>query len=456
MQLTNLNRVVSGYDSEIFSESGSKLFFDNVYGSIRLPNKICKLIHTPEFQRLQNIKQLGFSYTVFPGATGTRFQHSIGVCYLSYLLCMKIRNKYPDKEYEIKELGVTTKLTDQIILYIMIGGLFHDIQHNEYSHVFDHIVKEIIKHPNTEHEIRSIIVTRIVCKRELNYNENEINFITSLINPSEEHTGVLYQIVSNNLNGLDVDKFDYLRRDPTNIGLSFKFDPIRILEEFIIDKNNNIAYSKHCSQDVLDCYFFRYKFHTIVYAHKTVKIIEEMFTDIFKLVDPIFKISNSILDVNKFIRRTDEKIFIDLCNAYDNIDIYTDEQKDRIIKAYNIYQNILSRKLYKAIFYDIGIKLVDVKNFVSKFENIVDIEKTFKIIVVKNGFVSESKPDPFKSIYFYDDPNENTFTIDKTYISGLLNGTYSENKILLVCKDRELAVSVREKWKQYKVENNIK
>jgi uncharacterized protein len=37
------------------------------------------LLNTPEFQRLRRIRQLGVSEFTFPGATHTRFAHSIGV-----------------------------------------------------------------------------------------------------------------------------------------------------------------------------------------------------------------------------------------------------------------------------------------------------------------------------------------------------------------------------------------
>ena len=44
----------------------------------------------------------------------------------------------------------------------------------------------------------------------------------------------LYQIVNNKLNGLDVDRFDYLQRDSKHIGLNYSFNPDRILYKSFI------------------------------------------------------------------------------------------------------------------------------------------------------------------------------------------------------------------------------
>jgi HD superfamily phosphohydrolase len=52
---------------------------DPVHGSIKIQNEEIQIIEHPFFQRLRNIKQLGFSEFVFPGATHTRYIHSIGV-----------------------------------------------------------------------------------------------------------------------------------------------------------------------------------------------------------------------------------------------------------------------------------------------------------------------------------------------------------------------------------------
>src|SRR5262245_36975591 len=55
---------------------------DSLYDLIPLGSLELDLIDTPEFIRLQGIKQLGFVYRVWPGATHTRYEHSLGVYYL--------------------------------------------------------------------------------------------------------------------------------------------------------------------------------------------------------------------------------------------------------------------------------------------------------------------------------------------------------------------------------------
>ena len=45
---------------------------------------VCRaVLDTPQFQRLKGLKQLGCCHYVFPGATHTRFEHSIGVAHLA-------------------------------------------------------------------------------------------------------------------------------------------------------------------------------------------------------------------------------------------------------------------------------------------------------------------------------------------------------------------------------------
>lgn len=55
-----------------------QVFNDPIHGHIELHPLLIKFIDTPQFQRLRNIKQLGGTYFVFPGASHNRFEHSIG------------------------------------------------------------------------------------------------------------------------------------------------------------------------------------------------------------------------------------------------------------------------------------------------------------------------------------------------------------------------------------------
>ena len=55
-----------------------QVFNDAVHGHIALHPLCVRIIDTPEFQRLRDIKQLGGTYFVYPGAAHNRFEHSIG------------------------------------------------------------------------------------------------------------------------------------------------------------------------------------------------------------------------------------------------------------------------------------------------------------------------------------------------------------------------------------------
>ena len=60
-----------------------KIFEDPIHGYIKINSNALQFIDTRQFQRLRYLKQLGTLSYIFHSANHTRFEHSIGVGYLS-------------------------------------------------------------------------------------------------------------------------------------------------------------------------------------------------------------------------------------------------------------------------------------------------------------------------------------------------------------------------------------
>ena len=56
----------------------SKNINDGIHGLIVIPALVIAIIDTPQFQRLRRLLQTGCGHRVYPSATHTRFEHSIG------------------------------------------------------------------------------------------------------------------------------------------------------------------------------------------------------------------------------------------------------------------------------------------------------------------------------------------------------------------------------------------
>ena len=89
-----------------------------------------KVIDTPEFQRLREIKQLGALYFVFPSAVHSRFEHCIGTAYLCQMYMDKLIENNPE-EYPLPDIAKESRIE------VTLAGLLHDIGHGPFSHMFD-------------------------------------------------------------------------------------------------------------------------------------------------------------------------------------------------------------------------------------------------------------------------------------------------------------------------------
>ena len=321
-----------------------KEIYDPIHGTyIKITRLAMLFIDTPQFQRLRYLHQLGPCYFIFPSATHTRFEHSLGTYYLAGRVLDSIKNNSDESIInlylkDIPELkkyyaNRTITLDPYICELIKIGGLCHDIGHGPYSHVFDDVFLKNVgtgKCPLEFHEARSeYFVKYIVKNNDILKNiitNDQIDFISTLINPSKKNSGFIYQIVSNSFNSIDVDKFDYLCRDTHYLGLKYSIDANRLIEDMkVID--NKICFPDKLNYDIVSLFKTRYRLHKQIYCHKAVISIQYMINDIMILLNDIIGIYDSIKDPEKFTDLTDEYIITHLKILTKNINNYDENTK---------------------------------------------------------------------------------------------------------------------------------
>jgi HD superfamily phosphohydrolase len=86
----SVNYRMSKMTVAITSRSPRKLYQDEIYHDKVLSPLAVAVIDTAEFQRLEGMKQLAFTYLAFRGASHTRFSHSVGVYFATRTLLRRI------------------------------------------------------------------------------------------------------------------------------------------------------------------------------------------------------------------------------------------------------------------------------------------------------------------------------------------------------------------------------
>ena len=160
-----------------------RVLCDPIYGSITIPNVCWDIIDKFEFQRLRNLKQLGNSHNVFPGATHNRFEHCIGTAHLAN---QTMKYLLPELDFLDKEELIYK--TNSVVL----AGLLHDIGHGPFSHLFDKTLEKLYKQKGfsdshlenlCEHEFRSVgLIDYMIEKYDsINLEKKQVEFIKDLI-----------------------------------------------------------------------------------------------------------------------------------------------------------------------------------------------------------------------------------------------------------------------------------
>ncbi len=183
---------------------------DVLYGEIDFPEKlqkdIFKIINSFDIQRLRDIKQLSFAQYRYPGATHTRFSHSLGV---AYLVSLALDNS------NFKDVSEDDKKNT------IFAALLHDVGHGPLGHVLDKFYDRIQKGNEHEKYTRKFIDEGLIDLREvlkdINMNLTEVKdrtvFKTDNIEELHRYADKIFLAWLLTDYALDLDRVDFLMRD---------------------------------------------------------------------------------------------------------------------------------------------------------------------------------------------------------------------------------------------------
>uniref|UniRef100_A0A3B3C2U0 Deoxynucleoside triphosphate triphosphohydrolase SAMHD1 n=1 Tax=Oryzias melastigma TaxID=30732 RepID=A0A3B3C2U0_ORYME len=457
--------------AQVFDQACCLVFFqvfnDPIHGHVDLHPLLIKIIDTPQFQRLRNIKQLGGTYFVFPGASHNRFEHSIGVGHLAGHLVQALNERQPE-----------LLISHRDILCVQIAGLCHDLGHGPFSHMFDGMfIPKARPEVNWKHETASLdmfdhlvesndlkVVMEeygLVLPEDLDFIKEQIAGPLNTQNQGQkwpykgrpEDKSFLYEIVANKRNGIDVDKWDYFARDCYHLGIQNNFDYQRFLK---FARVCEVDGQKHiCTRDkevgnLYDMFHTRNCLHRRAYQHKVGNIIETMITEAFLKADPyiqiegaegkMFTLSTAIDDMVAYTKLTDY-VFEQILNS----------SSSELSEAREILHNIVCRRLYKCL----GQTQPDKTNFSSLLLTSTSDVSHFQVIVMDYGMKEKN---PINNVRFYckNDPNK-AIQIRKNQVSKLLPEHFAEQLIRVYFKktDSESLEVAKKHFVQWCINKNF-
>lgn len=171
------------------------------FGDNELDRALWNAMQTRPFQRLRRVRQLGFSEYVYPGATHSRFLHSIGV----YHTAKRIINVIDTQK------GTPSESRSRVAL---AAALLHDLGHGPFSHAFEEVGAQLgLKNSHHEKVTELLIKDSAISEALRPLGSGFANDVAQLIaNPYSDTYGAAIS------SQFDADRLDYLRRDQLMTG----------------------------------------------------------------------------------------------------------------------------------------------------------------------------------------------------------------------------------------------
>lgn len=276
-----------------------------VHGFIRYSTAERRIIDHPLFRRLRYIRQLALTELVYPGATHTRFEHSLGVMEMASRIFDRLSasegGMMESVFHEIPELKEQTMARARQAC--RLAALLHDVGHCCFSHAAEKVL-----HKDSGHEKLSVEVIssdEFLGKMiDTEFFEGCAKLVASLLGAPVPQVQILSEIVSGQI---DADRTDYLLRDSHHCGVDYgRFDYRRLIECLTVWQDETggplqMAIHRDGIHNFESLILARYQMNTQVYYHRLRRIYDLYLERYFAELDQrLFDNSQKILNLNDF------------------------------------------------------------------------------------------------------------------------------------------------------------
>ncbi|MGQ0647877.1 MAG: HD domain-containing protein [Gemmatimonadaceae bacterium] len=261
---------------------------DPLWNNIRVDARSLRLIDTTVFQRLRYVRQLGWTYLVYPGATHARFEHALGTYHLTGIALQRLN-----------EEGALWDISAEEQAIVRAAGLLHDVGHYPFSHALEEIGA-----PHHEEVARPLLTTGDVAGALREIAADAPERVLALIRGKSN--SALQGLISGSL---DLDKIEYLKRDALMCGVPYgEIDVDRLINAFTVAHDPSthrpaIAVREKGLSALESLLFAKYQMYRNVYWHHAVRSATAMYK---RLVDDA--VGAGAIGVRELATFTDEAL----------------------------------------------------------------------------------------------------------------------------------------------------
>jgi HD superfamily phosphohydrolase len=358
--------------STLYRDQRAKTFTIPAVQSVVLYGPEIDIIGTPEFQRLDGIKQLATAYLAYRGAKHSRFEHSLGTLHRADQMVRAI-NENPRRRAPVDDRGWRlTRLT----------ALLHDLSHIPFGHTLEDELGLLERHDRNRPRMDALLVNseigRIVTTSLADYEndgeaKSEWEELQEILDPEIETAELRRPYIRDIVgNTVCADALDYIERDlaacgmPGTIGTRF-LDFLTITPESAPSQHRwrtALSLEKRgmprpdVESEVVKLLTYRYELAERVYFHHAKNSASVMLGR--AVADsgliPIQGVSNAedarAYDC-KFWKLTDELLLRVIQNpaVADALDLDRDAREpEEVALASELAKGIMERSLYKIAF----------------------------------------------------------------------------------------------------------